>query len=219
MDEPDIKYYLQVYEDSGCKYRTNKIIFIEPYPSFKFKNLVKKLDAILIEATTEEFLNYISTLNYMPDEIEKAKISLNYNGIYRLSDIEKTYVTPYESKLYFGYNCTWQDVADGWIFEIEAFQKAIDKVDSIIIDNNHVHCLSIYGPFFAGKSCLLQSLGYYLQTKNYEILEYRGRQLNIDVLKSYIDKSSSQDFAFIIDNAAHYCIKKTPGLAGGSKKL
>lgn len=204
MDEPDIKYYLKVYEDSGCKYRANKIIFIDPYPTFKFKNIVKKLNAILIEATTEEFLNYITTLNYKPDELKQALITLNYNGIYRLSDIEKTYTTPYESKLYFGNNCTWQDVADDWIFEIEAFKKAIVLLDNIIIGNKPVNCLSIYGSFFAGKSCLLKSLGYYLQTKNFEVLEYRGRQLNIRVLKSYIEKSSSQDFAFIIDNAAHY---------------
>lgn len=204
MDEPDIKYYLQVYENAGCKYRTNRIIFVDPYPTLNLKTIVKKLGATLIEAETKEFLDFIDSLNYQPDELQKALITLNYNGIFRLSDIEKTYDNPYESQLYFGNNCSWQDVSDGWIFEIESFKNAITVLDDLIFQNKPVSFLSIYGSFFAGKSCLLKSLGYYLRSKNFEVMEYKGFQLNVNALKSYIEKSPNHDFAFIIDNAAHY---------------
>lgn len=204
MDEPDIKYYLQVYENAGCKYRTNRIIIVDPYPTLNLRNIVKKLGATLIVADTEEFLNYVDSLNYQPDEFQKALFTLSYNGIFRLSDIEKTYDDPYESQLYFGNNCSWQDVSDGWIFEIESFKNAITALDDLISQNQPVSCLSIYGSFFAGKSCLLKSLGYSLRSKNFEVMEYKGYQLNVNALKSYIEKSPNHDFAFIIDNAAHY---------------
>lgn len=204
MDEPDIRYYLQVYENAGCKYRTNRVIFIDPYPSVYLKTIVKKLDATLIEASAEEFLSYVEKLNYQPDEINKSLIKLNYNGIFRLKDLEKTYTNPYESKLYYGNNCSWQDISDGWAFEIEAFRIAMTKLDDLVETNESVSCLSIYGSFFAGKSCLLKSLAYSLSLKHFDVLEYRGLQLSVEVIKEYIEKSPSHDFAIIIDNAAHY---------------
>lgn len=204
MDEPDIRYYLQVYENAGCKYRTNKIVFIDPFPTLNLKTIANKLGAVLIESTTEEFLNFIEELKYCPSAIENSLISLNYNGIYRLSDLEKTYNSPYESKLYFGNNCTWQDVYDGWIFEIAPFKKAVEVLDELISLNHSVSCLCIYGPFFVGKSCLLKNLGYYLSSKSFEVLEYRGINLNIRALKDYIEKSLSKEFVLIIDNAAYY---------------
>lgn len=44
-------------------------------------------------------------------------MDLSYNGIYLLDNIVKLYKKPYESKLYEGNFCVWQDVYDGWTFE------------------------------------------------------------------------------------------------------
>lgn len=59
MDEPDIKYYLKIYEDARCQYRNNKLVFIDYKPSRYLKKEVEKLGAVLIQASNEEFLRYI----------------------------------------------------------------------------------------------------------------------------------------------------------------
>ena len=204
MDEPDIKFYLNVYENAGCKYRTNKIIFIDPYPKRYLKGIVKNLGAELIEATTEEFLSYVESLKFNPDEFRKSLLTLNYNGVFRLSDIEATYVNPYESRLYLGDYCKWQDAADQWIIETDAYKNAICNLDNLIRMSNPVCCFSLYGPLFAGKSCLLISIGYYLYKIGYEILEYRGKRLNKKAIWNYIKRSSFKKTAIIIDTGSFY---------------
>ena len=203
LDEPDINYYIQVYKNAGCKFRKNRLVFIDPHPSLYLKNTIKDLDATLIEATTEEFLNFIDSLKYNPDELKKALISLNYSGIHRLSDIEKTYINPYESKLYFGEYCIWQDISDGWIFEIETFKNAVKSLDDLISMEKSIGCFSIYGPILSGKSCLLKNMGYYLRKNNFDVLEYKGIEFSEEALKNYIEKSQNNKFALIVDNGAH----------------
>lgn len=204
MDEPDIKYYLNVYENAGCKYRTNKIIFIDPKPSRSLRGIAKKLGAELIEANAEEFLVFVEKLNYNPDKLTKAIIHLNYNGIYRLSDIEKTFDSPYESKIYAGNHCTWQDAAEKWVVETKSYMEAIHTLEALISENRNVSCFSLYGSVFSGKSCMLKNIGYYLASKGYEVLEYRGKFLNRNSLKKYIEVCANTKIALLIDGAAYY---------------
>lgn len=204
MDEPDIEYYLKIYEDAGCKYRRNKLIFIDSMPSLYLRNKVKSLDATLIKATAEEFLDYIQKLNFCPDELQRALINLNYCGIYRLSDLEKTYLTPYESRLYSGNFCKWQDVADGWVAEIRSYDEAKDKLDMLLTQEKGVCCFSIYGQVFTGKSCLLKTLAYYLNKKGFEVLEYKGKFINTNVIWKYMAESTSTKFVLVIDGGSYY---------------
>lgn len=204
MDEPDIEYYLKVYEDAGCKYRRNRLIFIDPKPSLYLRNKVDKLGATLIKITTEEFLDYIQKLNFQPDNLQRALINLNYNGIYRLTDIEKMYQVPYESRLYSGNFCKWQDVADEWVAETQSFGEAKAKLDMLLAKNVKVSCFSIYGQVFTGKSCLLKTLAYYLDQKGYEILEYKGKFINANVIWKYMEECASVKFALVIDGGSYY---------------
>lgn len=204
LDEPDIHYYLKKYEDAGCKYRNNKLIIIDYNPSRYLKSMVKKLNAILIKASAEEFLEYIGCLNYNPDALEKARINLSYNGIYQLNNLKKLFKTPYESKLYEGYFCQWQDIYERWNFENKSYNEACSQLEDLISGKSQVDCFSIYGNYFSGKSCLLKALAYYMLGKGYEILEYRGRFLNIKVVSDYVRKSVNEKICLVIDNASYY---------------
>lgn len=204
MDEPDIDYYLKVYSDAGCKYRNNKLIFVDYNPSHYLKQYVQKLDAILIKASAEEFLNLIAEINFKPDAYQTSKINLNYHGISCLSDIAKLYENPYESKLYEGNFCKWQDVQANWVFENSNYQKAICELDRLLDSGENINCFSIYGPVFAGKSCLLKQLGYYLFNKGYDVLEYKGRYLDKRSIFKYIDNSPASKFVLIIDGGSYY---------------
>lgn len=204
MDEPDIHYYLKKYEEAGCKYRNNQLVFIDSKPSRFLKTVVGKLGATLIEVSNEAFLKYIGELNYQPDELEKAKIELAYYGINLLSNISKLFETPYESKLYEGYFCKWQDVYEGWTFKDSNYINAIEKLNKLLEENGNIHCFSIYGAFFSGKTCLLKQLGVFLQKKGYEVLEYRGRYLSVNSIINYIKKSANTKFVLVIDGASYY---------------
>lgn len=204
LDEPDIHFYLQKYEDAGCKYRNNKLIIIDYKPSRYLRTMADKLEAILVQASAEEFLNFLGKLNYDPNELEKARIYLSYNGVYLLDNLTKLFKTPYESKLYEGYFCQWQDVFEDWNFENTSYQNACHKLDKLISGGRNVDCFSIYGKYFSGKTCLLKSLAYYLKRKGFEVLEYRGRFLNIDAITNFVIKSINSNICLVIDNASFY---------------
>ena len=204
MDEPDIKYYLDVYESAGCKYRTNRIVFINPKPNRYLKTLAKRLNAELIEATAEEFLRYVKNLNYNPDELRKSIIRLNYDGVHRLTDLIETFEKPYESKLYYGDFCKWQDAADEWIVETDSYSEAKEKLNRLIELDEPVSCFSIYGPMFSGKSCMLKTMGLYLASLDYDVLEYIGKRLNRSSIINYITHTSRNKIAILIDNGSYY---------------
>ena len=204
MDEPDIKYYLDVYESAGCKYRTNRIVFINPKPNRYLKTLAKRLNAELIEATAEEFLRYVKNLNYNPDELRKSIIRLNYDGVHRLTDLIETFEKPYESKLYYGDFCKWQDAADEWIVETDSYSEAKEKLNRLIELDEPVSCFSIYGPMFSGKSCMLKTMGLYLASLDYDVLEYIGKRLNRFSIINYTTHTSRNKIAILIDNGSYY---------------
>jgi hypothetical protein len=204
MDEPDIQYYLKKYEDAGCKYRKNKLFFIDPKPSRYLRNRAKELGARIIPWEAKEFITYITKLNFRPDEIQKAKINLNYNGVSRLIDLQTTYFEPYESNIYEGYYCKWQDVHEGWTIEESNYNNAIKELEALINSKYNINCFSIYGTILSGKSCLLKQLGYYLYGKKFDVLEYRGRYLNRKSIVDYINKSPYTKFALIVDGGSYY---------------
>ncbi len=204
LDEPDIEYYLSVYEKAGYT-RTNQIYFVDPKPSRSLKSRVGKLGATLIVATAEDFINHVANLKFNPNELEKARISLEYYGVHRLSDIEKIFEIPYDSKLYQGAYCKWQDVSEGWLYDDENYLKAKEELEKMLADNtSNNHCYSAYGRVFSGKSCLIKKLAYDLSKKNFEILEYKGKRFNYYSVVNYIKVSSSKKIALIIDNASYY---------------
>lgn len=204
LDEPDIEYYINMYEKAGYS-RTNRIFFIDPKPSRALRSRVKKLDAILIEATSEEFINHVADLKFNPNKLEKAKIRLNYDGVFRLSDIEKTFENPYDSRIYKGDYCKWQDVSEGWLYNDKNYQDAKNELEILLNDKtSNKHCYSIYGKVYSGKSCLIKQLAYWLLKKGYEILEYKGKRFNCDSVVNYIKTSASTRAALMIDNASYY---------------
>ena len=127
---------------------------------------MEKLAEESIQKSNEEFLRYIAEINYQPDELDRAKMDLSYNGIYLLDNIVKLYKKPYESKLYEGNFCVWQDVYDGWTFEDSNLKNAVHKLDELLEKDSNIYCFSIYGRYVSGKSCLLKQLEYYIKNKS-----------------------------------------------------
>lgn len=204
LDEPDIEYYLQLYENMQIKRKKSRIFFIEPYPKLALEQKAAELGATIIPWTTEKFLKFTSELEYAPERAERARLELNRSMIYRLQDDIKIFKNPYESNIYQGYYSTWQDVFDRWTFKNTMLDSAKKSLDIILSQKDPLKCFCLYGSSFSGKSTLLKQLGYYLYSMGYEVLEYKGRFLERSVLRNYIMESSYEKYAILIDNASFY---------------
>lgn len=144
MDEPDINFYITRYEDAGY-FRKGKIIFVEPKPTMALRSRIKALSGVLVECTTEEFLNFVNSLNFNPKEQEKSKINLNYSGIFLYRDIIAAKSNKfYQSRLYHGYDCTWQDVTEDWLFESPFFDQLKEIINAVDFAHKDTHCIAIY---------------------------------------------------------------------------
>lgn len=204
MDEPDLEYYLQLYEDMQVKRQKSKIFFIEPEPNYACRQWADRLNAVIIEWNTEQFLEYVSGLNYKPERMEYARLILNRNMIYRLKDDVEIFEDTYDSNIYQGFSCTWQDVFEHWTFEHGVYFGAQKELEKLLQEPSRNKCFCIYGSSFSGKSTLLKQLGYYLFAHDYEVLEYKGTYLNKKIIMNYIKEGDFDKYAILIDNAAYH---------------
>lgn len=203
MDEPDIKSYFDRYENAGY-IRSNKVVIILPKPDRHAISFAKSMGALLIDATAEDFLNFIASLEYNPTKIDASRISLNYNGIFQLRDVEKTYISPYDSKIYEGWYSNWQDAKEKWLFEEGNFQNACGELLDKVARTDNNFCFCIIGEIFSGKSCLLKQLGYSLIQKGFDVLEHHGNAFDEKSLVDYIHSSTNVKFAIVIDDGSKY---------------
>jgi hypothetical protein len=205
LDERDIDYYISQYENAG-HFRKGKLFFIEPYPTLKLQMRAEKLEGTIIKWTTEEFLKFIEKINFNPTESEKRKMRLIYSGIYPVKDILNSVPRDesYESKLYEGYNSSWHDLKEGWLFEPSSIYKIYEKINQIDFSKNNNYCLALYGNAFCGKDCILKLVGSYLEKKGVEVLEFKGKKLDIRVIREYISNSTNENYALLVENASYY---------------
>lgn len=205
MDEADIDYYLTQYENAGY-FQQGKMFFVEPYPNLKLRSRIKALSGVLIESTAEEFLCFLEEVHYNLDEQQKYRDNLNYSGIFAYNDIVKKIDSKkvYESKLYEGYDCTWQDVIEDWLFESPYYDSIKKEIEKIDFEKVNSYCFSIYGKRLSGKACLLKQIGAYLNRNDFIVLEYRGKQLETQILFDYMRNIRGNKFALLIEDASYY---------------
>lgn len=205
LDERDIDYYISQYENAG-HFRKGKLFFIEPYPTLKLQMRVERLEGTIIKWTAEEFLRFVEKIDFNPTELEKRKMRLIYSGVYPLKDVLNSVPKedPYESKLYEGYNSNWHDLKEGWLFEPSSIYEIYEKINQIDFSKNNNYCLALYGNAFCGKDCILKLVAYYLEKKGVEVLEFKGKKLDIRVLKEYISNSTNENYALLVENASYY---------------
>lgn len=205
MDEADIDSYIIKYEQAGY-FRKGKMIFVDPKPTMKFRNRVKSFSGILLEWTTEQFMNFLNTIQYNPNELEKCINRLNYSGIYLYKDIVNNIesVQIYESKLYEGYNCEWRDVLENWLFESPYFEDLKKRIDQISYVECDTYCIALYGKGLVGKGCMLKQAGAWLDRQGYTVLEFKGKSLDYSKLFEFMRSDSRNRYALLIEDASYY---------------
>ena len=148
-------------------------------------------------------MKFISDLRYNPTELEVSKKALNYAGFYLYSDILVMNTDQvYESKLYEGYACKWQDVIDDWVFETASVAELESYCSSLSIERGNSHCIAIYGNRFTGKDCALKYIGAFLYKNGYNVIEFRGKYFDISVLRRYIEICQQEKIVLLIEDAS-----------------
>lgn len=204
MDEPDLEYYLQLYENMQIRRKKSKLFFIDPDPSVSLEQWGDSLNATILEWDTEQFLTFVSELKYDPEKQQRARLELSRNGFFRLRDSIELFKENYDSNIYQGFSCDWQDVFEYWTFSHNVCIKAEEELVRLLKEDSKTKCFCIYGSSFSGKSTLLKQLGHYLFKHDYEVLEYTGTYFNCSVITNYIFESDFSKYAIVIDNAPFY---------------
>lgn len=205
MDEADIDSYIIKYEQAGY-FRKGRMIFVDPKPTMKLRNRINSFSGILLEWTTEQFMKFLNTIHYNPDELEKCIKRLNYSGIYLYKDIVDNieFAQIYESKLYEGYNCEWRDVLEDWLFESPYFEKLKQRIDQISYLDGNTYCIALYGKGLVGKGCLLKQVGAWLDRQGYIVLEFKGKSFDYKELLEFMRNDTSKQYALLIEDASFY---------------
>ena len=203
LDEADIDSYVTKYEQAGY-FRKGKMIFVDPKPTIRFRNRVKAFSGILLEWTTEQFMAFLETVRYDPDEQEKCVKRLNYSGIHLYQDIigSMEQKDVYESRLYEGYNCEWRDVLENWLFESPYFEELKGRIGRIDYAEGNTYCIALYGKRLVGKGCLLKQIGAWLYGNGCTVLEFKGKSLDRRRLFEFMQLDKGNHYALLIEDAS-----------------
>lgn len=222
FEEINIDYYLKLYENSGYKSSRGRLIFINPKPSLFLKSKIEKLGAHLIKWNTQQFLEFVTkTLDDNKENIDTPKITLDKAGFMLLKkEMHYDNNTSFDSNLYLGNQPTWKDIFYDWDFENSELIGDFRKFKTYF-EEKGVGIFSIYGKAFSGKSVFLKRIAVELLNDNYEVYSFKGRQFNFYPFYQYIQKSDSEQFCLIIDDASyHYkAIKQLSRFNLNGKKL
>jgi len=206
FEEPDIEYYLEFYKKAGYETKRGQLIFINPRPTSKLRRKANDLGAILIEWTTEEFLEYINNLNYNPEKINNITKKMTYEGFIRLHGIKEVYKSSstHYSKLYEGNSIRWEDIFYEWDFIHPIEENIIEDIITKrnLIKKSNVHCLTIVGKSYTGKSTILKRVSAELLNLGYDVIEYTGKEFNKNLLVEYINLSTNSKFVLMYDDAS-----------------
>lgn len=224
FDDFNIDYYLKIYENTGFASSRGKLFFINPKPSLLLKKKIEKIQGVLIEWSTQEFLVFLddvvkeSTKN-KAFSVSKELESLSFNSLSviknKILDLEK-----YQSKLYLGFEPKWEDILADWDFidrDLKMdFEEFIGRIPT-----NKTGIYSLVGKAYVGKSTFLKRLGIILKDNGYEVYNYNGRFFNFYPFYQYIKKSDYDKFALIVDNAGYNYgpIKQLLGMVPKDKKV
>ncbi len=203
LDEADIDSYVTKYEQAGY-FRKGKMIFVDPKPTIRFRNRVNAFSGILLEWTTEQFMAFLETVHYDPNEQEKCVKRLNYSGIHLYQDIVGSMEQKegYDSNLYFGYICEWRDVLENWLFESPHFEELKKRIGRIDYGEGNTYCIALYGKRLVGKGCLLKQMGAWLHTSGCTVLEFRGKSLDYRRLFEFMKIDKGNHYVLLIEDAS-----------------
>lgn len=227
FDDFNIDYYMKLYDNAGVPSAKGKLFFITPKPTLFLKKKIENLQGILIEWTTQDFLEFISKQKeekIISNEynLHKELMSHSFDNIKTIKDkiLKSENTENYQSRLYFGDEPKFEDIYLEWDFINQNLLDTYFKFEGEKTNCNY-SIFSIVGKAYIGKSTFLKRLAVKLDNEQYETFIYTGRYFNFYPFGQYIKKSQNSKFALIIDNAGYnyIAIKHLIGMLPNDKHL
>ncbi|MBS1928221.1 MAG: SIR2 family protein [Bacteroidetes bacterium] len=224
FDEINLDYYLRLYENTGYASTRGKLYFINPAPSILLKSKIERVQGILLEWTTEQFLEFLESFSSTKTSISKYDLEkditkLGYINIDFIKDSFKN-TQNYDSQLYLGYEPCWEDIFAEWDFIDNRITQQLNKFLKTSA-NQKSAVLSIYGKPYIGKSVFIRRIGNELRKEGYETYHFEGRNFNYYPFLQFMRNSNNFNFAIVMDNASYYYgpLKQLMKLIPNGKKL
>lgn len=224
FDEINLDYYLRLYENTGYASTRGKLYFINPSPSILLKSKIERVQGVLIEWTTEEFLNFLESYSITKTSISKYDLEKDITklGYININSIKEAFIDTknYDSQLYLGYEPCWEDIFAEWDFIDNRISAQLTKFLKAGL-NQKAAVLSLYGKPYIGKSVFIRRIGNELRKEGYETFYFEGRNFNYYPFLQFIRASNNYNFALIMDNASYYYgpLKHLMKLMPNGKKL
>lgn len=203
MNEINLDYYLELFSVTSGKTVHGQFFFVNPKPSMMFKARVKSLGATVIEWTTEEFAQHISTLNLL-SITNQDKVSIkDYLDISEKFKRIKAIVN-YKSFLYFGDYPDYKDIVFDWDFSNPDVNNLIDYIRNTKEKGSFRQMLALYGKAMVGKSLYLKRIAVSLLNENYAVYQFCGKEFDIKYFSKCAKRIPESNIALFIDDASFY---------------
>lgn len=207
FDEINLDYYLRLYENTGYASTRGNLYFINPFPSILLKSKIERVQGVLIEWSTEQFLDFLESFTTTKQSISRYDLEKDITklGYININSIKSSFIDTknYDSQLYLGYEPCWEDIFAEWDF---MDSRILTQFSKFVISsaNQKAAVFSIYGKPYIGKSVFLRRIGNELRKEGYDTFYFEGRNFNYFPFLQFIKASSNSIFALIMDNASYY---------------
>ena len=205
-DEVNLDYYLKMYEYGASKSSKGTLIFINPEGSILFEQRLKRLGALHLKWTTEEFANFLKLNNFTAESISSKNYRLPefYNLNDHINSLKQN--GEYNSNLYMGNEPSWSDVVKDWDFQNSnvwnSFKNFYEKFQQEDINRHYV--FSLIGKSMSGKSVYLKRFAYWLYQQGYVVLEYSGKNFDYYSVIKYCQRNKIDQLCVMVDDASFY---------------
>ncbi len=202
FDEVNIQYFLREYMSGGYDSSRGKVFYVNPNPPSRLMRAkLQNIEAIIVQWDTKRFLNEIGKI--VEDcsdaiKIERQFERKGYTNILRYKE-ELERKVGYESSLYQGDYPIYDDFFNEWDF----INPYIGQIEANIRSTPHqASIVSLTGYPYVGKTCIAMRIAVNLQRTGYSVFEFTGNSLSISDITCYLESSSNNNVAILIDDAS-----------------
>lgn len=201
FQEDDLKTIISKYNSKGYDSSGNSYFFISPsINDVRLRRQISSTDNYYwIKWTTEEFCDFLYNDVIL---VKDTKRILQERGMKIIDDLYKDMVVDYESKLYAGYESSYNDFFNEW----DIIHPGLEQFEDKIIANGKHLVAAIIGKYYVGKSCAAKRVLVDLRKKGYLAFEFYMRSSeHMQLFLEYLEQlPENTNVAVLFEEASFY---------------
>lgn len=205
-NETDLNVYLKQYSWRNGARPSTRLFFVNPNPTLVFRNKAEKLNATIIEQTTEQFAKFLDSVTSHKGPLTNKKDKLIPGFCLINSKVEKLIRgNTYKSRLLAGEFPQWADYCFDWDIKHPIIGDILKNIRMVTNRDRSAHIVvSLFGSIMNGKSVYLRRIGYELIRDDFSVYENSDRDFSFDTFLDKASRSPEKKFALLVDNATFF---------------